>query len=292
MGKAAVKCLQQLSFFAKVQKALQADKNFRKCQNMNMEVVMTKHETREYAFLLLYEAMVRAEELTTIEDLYASTEEMLELPVPEKVKQYVSGVMSQTEELDNIISEYSKTAEPEPCAGGEPFDSAAGTVHELKNLPQTPVNVVISEAVHLSQAYAYCRRYRLYQRRTGCLCPFEAGGKGGRLPMAQILGIDTSNYTTSAALLDLETGEVHQEKQLLPVKAGEAGLRQSDAVFHHTRQLPELLERLRPFAGGKSGLRCQRFHPSPQCGRLLYALFSHRRRHSPCRCRSYRRTPV
>ena len=69
---------------------------------------MTKHETREYAFLLLYEAMVRAEELTTIEDLYASTEEMLELPIPEKVKQYVSGVMSQTEELDNIISEYSK----------------------------------------------------------------------------------------------------------------------------------------------------------------------------------------
>ena len=65
--------------------------------------------------------------------------------------------------------------------------------------------------------------------------------------MAQILGIDTSNYTTSAALLDLETGEVHQENQLLPVKAGEAGLRQSDAVFHHTRQLPELLERLRPF---------------------------------------------
>ena len=35
-------------------------------------------------------------------------EEMLELPIPEKVKQYVSGVMSQTEELDNIISEYSK----------------------------------------------------------------------------------------------------------------------------------------------------------------------------------------
>ena len=50
---------------------------------------MTKHETREYAFLLLYEAMVRTEELNTIEDLYASTEEMLELPIPEKVKQYV-----------------------------------------------------------------------------------------------------------------------------------------------------------------------------------------------------------
>ena len=49
--------------------------------------------------------------------------------------------------------------------------------------------------------------------------------------MAQILGIDTSNYTTSAALLDLDTGMIHQAKQLLPVKPGEAGLRQSDAVF-------------------------------------------------------------
>ncbi len=61
--------------------------------------------------------------------------------------------------------------------------------------------------------------------------------------MALILGLDTSNYTTSTAVLDTETGEIFQEKQLLPVKVGEAGLRQSDAVFHHTRQLPELMER-------------------------------------------------
>ena len=115
---------------------------------------MTKHETREYAFLLLYEAMVRAEELTTIEDLYASTEEMLELPVPEKVKQYVSGVMSQTEELDNIISEYSKqrSLNRVPAVNRSILRLA---LYELKNLPQTPVNVVLSEAVHLSQAYAY-----------------------------------------------------------------------------------------------------------------------------------------
>ena len=64
--------------------------------------------------------------------------------------------------------------------------------------------------------------------------------------MMQILGLDTSNYTTSAALLDLEHGTVQQAKQLLPVKAGEAGLRQSDAVFHHTRQLPDMLEQLAP----------------------------------------------
>ncbi len=56
------------------------------------------------------------------------------------------------------------------------------------------------------------------------------------------LGIDTSNYTTSTALYD--GNEIIQEKRLLPVKAGEKGLRQSDAVFHHTKAYPELLKRL------------------------------------------------
>ncbi|MDR1733512.1 MAG: peptidase M22 [Oscillospiraceae bacterium] len=58
------------------------------------------------------------------------------------------------------------------------------------------------------------------------------------------LGIDTSNYTTSCALYDKEQGVVVQEKQLLPVKAGELGLRQSEALFHHTVRLPALLKAL------------------------------------------------
>ena len=62
--------------------------------------------------------------------------------------------------------------------------------------------------------------------------------------MSIYLGIDTSNYTTSVALYDSDTKEVMQSKKLLPVKAGEKGLRQSDAVFHHTVQLPEVLGKL------------------------------------------------
>ena len=57
------------------------------------------------------------------------------------------------------------------------------------------------------------------------------------------LGIDTSNYTTSCALYNSD-GTVVQKKKLLPVKEGELGLRQSDAVFHHTVQLPVLMEEL------------------------------------------------
>ena len=60
----------------------------------------------------------------------------------------------------------------------------------------------------------------------------------------KILGLDTSNYTTSAALFDTSDGTVKQVKRLLPVKKGELGLRQSDAVFHHTKQLPEIITKL------------------------------------------------
>jgi N6-L-threonylcarbamoyladenine synthase len=68
--------------------------------------------------------------------------------------------------------------------------------------------------------------------------------------MSLYLGIDTSNYTTSVAVFDDETGEIIQQKKLLPVREGQLGLRQSDAVFHHTAQLHtlfgELLEGVNP----------------------------------------------
>ena len=60
--------------------------------------------------------------------------------------------------------------------------------------------------------------------------------------MKTFLGIDTSNYTTSVALYR-ENG-VLQKKKLLPVKDGERGIRQSDAVFHHTKAYPDLLKEL------------------------------------------------
>ena len=56
------------------------------------------------------------------------------------------------------------------------------------------------------------------------------------------LGIDTSNYTTSAAIFNADG--IIQEKKLLPVAEGKCGLRQSDAVFHHTAQLPQIIEKL------------------------------------------------
>lgn len=73
--------------------------------------------------------------------------------------------------------------------------------------------------------------------------------------MNAFLGIDTSNYTTSVAVFNSETGGMLQSKKLLPVKEGELGLRQSDAVFHHTRQLPDRLEEIfSQYEGGIAGI--------------------------------------
>lgn len=58
------------------------------------------------------------------------------------------------------------------------------------------------------------------------------------------LGFDTSNYTTSVALYFPDENRIVHRKKLLPVKEGEKGLRQSDAVFHHTVQLSEITESL------------------------------------------------
>ena len=57
-----------------------------------------------------------------------------------------------------------------------------------------------------------------------------------------VIGIDTSNYTTSIAFFNGIGGE--NCSRLLPVKQGELGLRQSDAVFSHIKSLPELSGRL------------------------------------------------
>lgn len=64
--------------------------------------------------------------------------------------------------------------------------------------------------------------------------------------MPCILGIDTSNYTTSLAVVDVATGELLAEhRMLLPVQTGERGLRQSDALFFHVQQLPTVMMHIR-----------------------------------------------
>ena len=59
----------------------------------------------------------------------------------------------------------------------------------------------------------------------------------------RVLGLDTSNYTTSAAVFDGEGG--YNGGKLLEVRPGEKGLRQSEALFQHIKALPERMGQLR-----------------------------------------------
>lgn len=62
-----------------------------------------------------------------------------------------------------------------------------------------------------------------------------------------VLAFDTSNYTTSCAVFDGESG--FNSGRLLDVRPGELGLRQSDALFSHVRRLPEIVDAV-PVEGG------------------------------------------
>lgn len=62
--------------------------------------------------------------------------------------------------------------------------------------------------------------------------------------MNVILGIDTSCYTTSAALVSLDGELVASSRRLLTVAEGERGLQQSQGLFQHVKNLPDMIERV------------------------------------------------
>ena len=67
-----------------------------------------------------------------------------------------------------------------------------------------------------------------------------------------ILGIDTSNYTTSVALMYDDGELIANIKRPLKVSEGERGLRQSEAVFAHVKNMPSAMEEAREYLAGRS----------------------------------------
>ncbi len=64
------------------------------------------------------------------------------------------------------------------------------------------------------------------------------------------LGLDTSAYTTSLALVDQDENLIFDRRAPLAVKAGSLGLRQSEAVFAHLSNLPGLWRECDEMPGG------------------------------------------
>lgn len=102
------------------------------------------------------------------------------------------------------------------------------------------------------------------------------------------LGIDTSNYTTSIAVADATGSVVYEKGILLQVKPGERGLRQSDALYQHVKNLPVLFESIPDTLKMRErlGVVCYSDRPRPLedsympvfragigCGRTIGSLF-------------------
>lgn len=69
------------------------------------------------------------------------------------------------------------------------------------------------------------------------------------------LGIDTSNYATSVALVDNLTHKViYSEKRFLPVEQGKIGLRQQQALFEHIKNLTNIFSSFRGVDIGAVGV--------------------------------------
>ena len=111
---------------------------------------MTKTQCRENAFLLLFEASLRDD---SPEELYRLAEEVGEIGINDRVRSLVEGVLAQAGELDEIIASYSKKRAVSRIPRVNLIVLRLA-IYELRNIPETPVNVAVSEAVNLAQKYA------------------------------------------------------------------------------------------------------------------------------------------
>ena len=111
---------------------------------------MTKREIRETAFVLLFEKSFRDD---PIETLYEVAEEVGELSITDKVRALTEGVLAEEAALDELIASYSTKRAFSRIARVNVILLRIA-MYELRHRPDTPVNVVISEAVALSQIYA------------------------------------------------------------------------------------------------------------------------------------------
>jgi N6-L-threonylcarbamoyladenine synthase len=84
-----------------------------------------------------------------------------------------------------------------------------------------------------------------------------------------VLGIDTSNYTSSVALASAARDIAADLRAQLPVKSGERGLRQSEAFFRHVDTVPALARTLLRAHRGRIGAVAVSEKPRPAAGSYM-----------------------
>ena len=112
---------------------------------------MTRREIRDSAFKLVFEQLLRDDD---IQELYAIAEEIDEITVNDEVKEIVEGTLAHAAELDEIISGYSKTRSLSRISKLN-LAILRIAIYESLYDDKTPINAAISEAINLSMMYTY-----------------------------------------------------------------------------------------------------------------------------------------
>lgn len=112
---------------------------------------MTRREIRDSAFKIIFEQLLRDDD---IQELYDIAAEIDEITVNDDVKAIVEGTLAHAAELDEIISGYSKTRSISRISK---LNLAILRIALYESLydDNTPMNAAISEAIKLSMIYTY-----------------------------------------------------------------------------------------------------------------------------------------
>ncbi len=112
---------------------------------------MTRSEVRDSAFKLVFEQLLRSDD---IEELYEIADEIEEITVNDDVKTIVDGTLAHSAEIDGIIESYSKSRRLSRISK---LNHAVLriAIYECLYDDKTPDNAAISEAIKLAGTYTY-----------------------------------------------------------------------------------------------------------------------------------------
>ena len=112
---------------------------------------MTRSKTRENAFILVFEHLLRDDD---INELYEIAEEVEEITISDDVKKIVGGTIEHSTEIEEIISGYSKSRAIQRISKVNLAILEIAVFESLYD-DKVPVNIAISEAVKLAEKYTY-----------------------------------------------------------------------------------------------------------------------------------------
>lgn len=112
---------------------------------------MTRSEVRDSAFKLVFEQLLRDDD---IQELYDIAEEIEEITVNDDVKTIVDGTLAHGSEIDGIIENYSKSRKLSRISKLN-HAILRIAIYECLYDERTPDNAAISEAIKLAGEYAF-----------------------------------------------------------------------------------------------------------------------------------------